>query len=99
MIIGTTQVQSGVVPKFGCLHEIILCGQNSPSTLFVFNVMESLGYHATLGAYEIVPLAEYQFLFVPSIRCYHRFNAVSHGNLVTKFIKSKYDLTVYCNYC
>ena len=95
MMIGTTQIQSGVVPKFGFLYDIILCGQDA---LFVFNVMESLGYHAAFGSYEITPLAEYQCLFAPSIRCYHRFNAIHHGNLVTKFIKSKYDLTVYCNY-
>ena len=81
--------------KVGLLYEIIRCSQKS---IFVFQVTESLGYHATFGAYEIAHLAEYQCLFLPSMKCYHRFNAVNCNNHVTKFVKSKYDLTVLCNY-
>ena len=97
MMIGTIDIQSGTVPQFGLLHDILTYGPE-PQILFVFKVMETVKYDSTLGAYEIAPLVEYQCLYRSSIRCHHPFNGIQHHSHVTKYIKSKYDLTVYCNY-
>lgn len=96
MMIGTTMVPTGCVPQFGSLCDIVYYGQESP--IFVFNVLETVQYHSTFCAYEVMPLSVYQCLYRPAIRCHHLFNAINYGNTVTKYIKSKYDLTVYCNY-
>lgn len=98
MMIGTSDLQSGTVPQFRLLFDIIMYGQE-PKILFVFNLMETLEYDMTLGAYAIASLAEYQCFYKSSIHCHYLFNAVQHGNHMTKYIKSKYDLTVRCNYC
>lgn len=97
MMIGVLALQSGNAPQFGLLHDIIIYGQE-PSIIFVFNVMETLGYHRNMGAYVICPLAEYQCIYRSSLLCHHLFNAVHHDDHSTKYIKSKYDLSVYCNY-
>lgn len=97
-MIGTMEIQAGTVPKFGFLSDIILYGQDFTCALFVFNVMETLSYNTTLDAYEIAPLADYECLYRPSLQCHFRFNAICHGNQMTRYIRSKYDLTVYCNY-
>ena len=97
MMIGTTECQSGSVPQFGLLYDIIIYGQE-PNIVFVFNKMETLKYDSCFGAYEVVSLAEYCCFYRSSIKCYHLFSAIQHGNHVTRYIKSKYDLTVYCNY-
>lgn len=99
MMIGVVELQSGNAPQFGLLHDIIIYGQE-PNILFVFELMETLGYSASLGAYVICPLSsmQYQCIYRSSVSCYHLFNAVHHGNHRIKYILSKYDLSVYCNY-
>lgn len=95
MMIGTVDIPSGTVPKFGLLHDIILYGKD-PKILFIFVVMETVRYSSTYGAYETVLLTGYHCLYRSSIQCYHPFNLIDHGGFL--FIKPKYDLTVYCNY-
>ena len=97
MMIGTAQLPSCVVPQFGFLFDIIVYGQEQ-NILFIFLVLKTVQYNATFGAYEVVSLPKYQCLYRSSIQCYHPFNAIYHGDSTSKFIKSKYDLTVYCNY-
>lgn len=60
--------------------------------------MDTLDYDAILSAYQVKQLQDYRCLHrsIISNGCYHPLNAVLHnGNL---YIKSKYDLSVYCNY-
>jgi hypothetical protein len=97
MMIGVTKLQEISMPQFGMLYDIILYGDN-PHVLFIFKVMETLWFNTNLGAYEVIQLAGYKCLFRSSLPCHRLFNAVHHGNHATKYIKSKYDLTVYCNY-
>ena len=98
MLIGTTDSEVGSVPLFGSLCDIIVYGEERDHILFIFNVMETLQYDFILGAYEVMLLAEYRCLYRASLQCYHLFNAVEHQSHATRYIKSKYDLTVYCNY-
>lgn len=97
MMVGTTEIQSGTVPQFGWLYDIIIHGRE-PNILFVFRIMETLHYDPILGAYEIAALADYMCVYRSSIQCHYLFNAVKHSSHVTRFIKSKYDLSVYCDY-
>lgn len=97
MMIGTSDLLYGPAPQFGVLHDILTYGQE-PNVMFVFMLMETLGYDATLGAFEVLPLSEYRCLYRSSIQCHYLFNAIHHGNNRTKYIKSKYDLSVHCNY-
>lgn len=97
MMIGVVELQSGNAPEFGMLHDIIIYDKE-PSILFVFVVMETLGYDPIMGAYVICPLTEYRCIYRSSILCHHLFNVVYHNNQRTKYIKSKYDLSVYCHY-
>ena len=99
LMIGTTIISFGTVPQFGLLYDIIIQGSNKePNIYFVFMVMDTLDYDPILGAYEVKQLQEYRFLHrsIISSGCYHPFNAVNHNSKL--YIKSKYDLTVYCNY-
>ena len=61
----------------------------------MFIVMDTLNYDPILGAYEVKQLQEYRCLYrsVISNGCYH---PLQYG--ANLYIKSKYDLTVYCNY-
>ena len=100
LMIGTTDISFGTVPQFGLLYDIIVQGTSQePNIYFVFIVMDTLNYDPVFGAYEVKQLREYRCLHrsIVSNSCYHPFNAVEHinGGL---YIKSKYDLTVYCNY-
>ena len=97
MMLGTVQLSFGVVPQFGLLYDILVYGEQQ-HLLFIFSSFKTIKYDAILGAYEVVSLPHYQCLHRSSIQCYHLFNAVQHGDSTSKFIKSKYDLTVYCNY-
>lgn len=98
-MIGTTELPFGTVPQFGLLYDIIVQGFNrEPSVYFMFIVMDTINYDPVLGAYEVKRLHEYKCLYRSFISssCYHPFNAVEHGGNL--YIKSKYDLSVYCNY-
>ena len=95
MMIRVIELQSGNAPQFGLLHDILVYGQG-PNLLFVFDIMETLGYDRNLGAYVISPLAEFQCIYRSSMLCHYLFNAVHLDN--HSYIKSKYDLSVFCNY-
>ena len=69
------QNQSGVVPQFGLLNDIILYGEE-PNIIFIFTVLDTLKYDAIFGAYELVSLSECICLYRTSIECYHPFNPV-----------------------
>lgn len=99
MLIGTAAVdlEYGTAPQFGLLYDIITYGEG-PNVLFVFMLMETLGYDSTLGAFEVLPLSDYRCLYRSSMKCHYLFNALQHGNHGTKYIRSKYDLSVYCDY-
>lgn len=97
MLIGTTQIQSGVAPQFGLLYDILLYGKD-PTVLLIFILMETVKYNPIFGAYELVSVAQYRCVYRASIQCYHPFNPIRRSDSTT-LIKSKYyDLTVYCNY-
>ena len=66
------------------------------STLIL--VMTTLSYNPVFGAYEVAPSRTYRCLYRSGIQCYHLFNAIHYGDNVNLFIKSKYDLSVYCNH-
>ena len=70
----------------------------SANIVFVFIVIDILAYDPILGAYEIVALWEHWCLYHSSIQCYHLFSTIHHGEYGNMYIKSKYDLSVYCNY-
>ena len=99
LMIGTTTISFGTVPQFGLVYDIIIRGSGEePHIYFVFSVMDTLDYDAILSAYQVKQLQDYRCLHrsIISNGCYHPLNAVLHnGNL---YIKSKYDLSVYCNY-
>ncbi len=97
MMIGTMQIPLGTVPQFGLLQDILLYG-TEPHALFVFTEMETVGYNGNLGAYELMALAEYKCCYQASIRCFHPFNPIHISTSITTYIKSKFDLTVYCYY-
>ena len=97
MLIGTTQTSSGCAPQFGLLHNIVLYGQE-PSTLFIFIVLTTLFYNPVFGAYEVTPTMTYKCLYRYAMQCHHLFNAIHYGDNTNLFIKSKYDLSVYCHY-
>lgn len=97
MVIGTVQISTGDLPLFGLLHDIILHGQE-PIILFVFSVMNTLSYNPLYGAYEVTPSIQYKCVYRSSLPCHHLFSAIHYGDNENMFIKSKYDLTVYCNY-
>ena len=94
MMIGTVELESSIAPLFGLLVDIIC--EEEPSLLFVFQVMKTHGYDASLGAYVCSSLSEFKCVYRSSLKCYYLFNAI-HLNSNT-YIKSKYDLSVYCNY-
>lgn len=96
-MIGVVRILSGAVPQFGLLCDILLYGKE-PCVIFVFTLMETVKYNGKLGAYELIPLAEYKCFYRSAIQCYHPFNPIHINNSTTTFIKSKYDLTVYCYY-
>ena len=101
MMIGTVELQSqsGVAPQFGLLYDIITYGSGEePSILFIFIVMETLGYISTFGAYEVLPLSNYQCVYCSSLQCHQLLNAFHHGDQTTQFIKPKCDLSVFCKY-
>lgn len=97
IMIGTMQILLGTVPQFGLLRDILLYG-NEPHVLFVFTEMETIRYNGNLGAYELMPLAHYTCCHQVSIRCFHPFNPIHMSTSIATYIKSKYDLTVYCYY-
>ena len=97
MLIGTVHTSSGVAPEFGLLHNIIFSGQEQ-NMLFIFIIMTTLSYNPVFGAYEVAPSRTYRCLYRSGIQCYHLFNAIHYGDNVNLFIKSKYDLSVYCNH-
>ena len=97
MMIGTVNLQSGTAPLFGLLHDIIIYGE-APTVLFVFTLLETLGYSSALGAYAVLQLLKYRCIYRSSIICPHLFNMVHHSNHTAQYIKSKYDLSVYCSY-
>ena len=99
LMISTTEIPIGTVPKFGLLYDIIIQGSNhEPNIYFVFIVMDTLNYDQILGAYEVKRLQQYQCFYRSAISncCYHPLNAVQHGGNL--YIKSKYDLSVFCCY-
>ena len=55
MMIGTVNLQSGTAPLFGLLHDIIIYGE-APTVLFVFTLLETLGYSSALEAYAVLQL-------------------------------------------
>lgn len=81
LMIGTTDIPLGTVPKFGHLHDVLLAGEE-PSIYFVFIAMDTLNYDPILGAYEVRKLNQYQCLYSSLISnfCYHPLNAVQCGN-------------------
>lgn len=95
MMIGITELPSGTFPQFGYLYDILVYGEG-PSILFVFCPMEVHGYDANLGAYVVTNSHNYQCIHRPAMKCHYLFNAVCHHE--TLYIKSKYDLSVFCNY-
>ena len=97
LMIGTTDISFGTVPQFGLLYDIIVQGSEA-NIYFVFLAMDTLDYDPILGAYKVKQLQEYRVFHrsVVSRGCYHPLNAVNYGGNL--YIKSKYDLTVYCNY-
>lgn len=98
MMVRVVQIRSGNVPQFGFLRDIITYGQQ-PSILFVFKLMETLGYDANIGAYVICPLSEFMILYRSSMMCHYLFNAVDCNDNENKYyVKSKYDLSVFCDY-
>lgn len=97
MMIGTVQVESGTVPLFGLLYDIVIYGRE-PQVLFVFILMETIQYNPIFGAYELISQAKYICRYRSAIHCYHPFNPVSTLDSTKVFVRSKYDLTVYCNY-
>ena len=93
LMISTTEIPIGTVPKFGLLYDIIIQGSDlEPNTYFFFIVIDTLNYGPVSGAKQ---LQQYQCFYRSAISncCYHPLNAVQHGpgNL---YIKSKYDLSV-----
>ena len=96
-MIQTVQLPTGVYPQFGLLYDIIIHGQEQ-NIIFIYLLLETVKYNTIFGAYEVVPLPEYRCLYRSSIQCYHPFSAIDYGDSTCKYIKSKYDLTVYCNY-
>lgn len=97
MLIGTVHTSSGDAPEFGLLHNIILCGQER-DMLFIFIIMTTLSYNPVFGAYEVTPSRNYKCFYRSAIQCHHLFSAIHYSGNVNLFIKSKYDLSVYCNY-
>lgn len=97
MMIGRVQIPSGTAPEFGLLYDIILHGEEQ-CILFIFISMETIQYNPVLGAYELLPLSQYRCLYRTSIECYYPFNPIHDVGSTKIFIRSKYDLTVYCNY-
>ena len=95
MLIGTVQISSGTAPQFGLLYDIIIYGKE-PTILFIFILMETVKYNPIYGAYELVTLSNFRCVYRSSIRCYHPFNPIHKDSKI--LVKSKYDLTVYCNY-
>ena len=94
-MIGAVDLATGPAPKFGLLHDILVYGQE-PKVLYVFKLMETLGLNPTFGAYAVCAVAGYHSLHHQTLPCHHRFNVVTINS--QKYIKSKYDLSVYCNF-
>jgi len=95
---GTMQLPSGTVPQFGFLHDIFIFG-TSQTVVFLFEEYETIGYSPHFGAYETSYNPErpqYLCIYQSVLKCHELFNAVHVNNCI--FIKSKYDLMVYCNY-
>lgn len=63
MMVNVVETQSCNFPQFGLLHDIIVYGQQ-PIVLFVFDVMDTMGYDANMGAYVICssPVKNYVFI-------------------------------------
>ena len=97
MMIGVTELPSGTFPQFGYLYDILVHGEE-PSILFVFSPVQVHGYDANLGAYVVSNNYQenFQCMYCPTMRCHYLFNVICHHE--TTYIKSKYDLSVFCNY-
>lgn len=95
MMIGVVDLSTGPAPKFGLLHDILVYGQE-PKVLYIFKVLETLGFDPKFGAYAVCSIAEFYSVHHPSLPCHHRFNVVTMNT--QQYIKPKYDLSVYCNY-
>lgn len=96
MMIGTIELPFGTALQFGLLHNILIYG-SEPNIVFVFIVMRTLAYDPILSAYEVTTLNEYRCLYSSAITCHHTFSAI-RGVHEHMYIKSKYDLSIYCNY-
>lgn len=75
--------------------DILVYGQE-PKVLYIFNVLETLGFDPKFGAYAVRSITEYYSVHHPALPCHHHFNVVTMNT--QQYIKSKYDLSVYCNY-
>lgn len=64
MMIGTEQIHSGTVPRFGLLFDVILYGEE-PNVMFIFILMDAVQYSSMFHAYEIV--SSHKFLCVHTI--------------------------------
>ena len=100
LMIAKELLPTGYVPKFGKLFDIILHGPEPNIILLSSTVC----YNPRVGAYMVEPLPDltpsHNFLCVyrQSLFCHHPFNIVRSHNCTSLYIKSKYDLSVYCNY-
>ncbi len=103
MMVGRQEVPTGTLPQFGQLCDIIIHGAE-PHILFVFMVSPTLSYNPHVGAYVVEPLpnvlatSNFYCVYRSSLHCHHTFNAVQSRVGHCLYVKSKYDLTVYCNY-
>ena len=95
MMTGVMNLPTGSAPKFGILYDILVYGKE-PKILFIFSLLETLGFNSKLGAYAVHPLTGYFCVYPSALPCHYRFSIIDlNGH---QYIKSKYDLTVYCNY-
>lgn len=95
MMIGIVDISTGPAPKFGLLNDILVYDKE-PKVLFIFKVMKTLGFDPKFGAYVVCSTVEYLCVHQPALPCHHRLNVVTINGC--KYIKSKYDLSVYCNF-
>ena len=103
MMTGRQNVHSCTLPQFGKLYDILIHDLDE-GIIFVFILTQTLCFDPNHAAYLIQPIptslmsCTYLCQYRQSMSCHHIFNAVPSycGNYL--YIKSKYDLSVYCDY-
>ena len=93
MMIGKQEMPTAILPMFGKLVDILLCGSQR-TAVFVFCVGHTVCFEPMLAAYEIKVTEEYRCIFYTSLKHYELYNAVTIPRSTCLYIKPKIDLNV-----